>query len=286
MKFTRKTLLETLRRKNNGYTTYQARKVARVSVRRVNQVWEEYQRTGEIPEIGKNNGRPKRPLLDEEVAIVKQAYQLYRVSASTLEKLIKRDYDKHIPHNHIHKILVKLGYAKQKDKKDIRKKNWIRYQRRHSLTAVHLDWYFDAFAEIWALPVIDDASRKMLALVEEKSATTDASIQAMKEAMKHGTIKQCITDHGTQFIKSNGEARFNKFLVKNGIKHILCRIKHPQSNGKSEKFNDLYKNHRHAFKTKEEFMNWYNGIRPHRSLKFNILETPQQAFIRKFKAEV
>ena len=286
MKFTRKSLLETLRRKNNGYTTYQARKVARVSVRRVNQIWNEYQRTGEIPKIGKNNGRPRRPFLEEEVEIVKQTYQQYRVSASTLEKLIRRDHDLHIPHNHIHKILVKQGYAKQKNKKDIRKKNWIRYQRRHSLTAVHLDWYFDAYAKIWALPVIDDASRKMLALVEEESATTDASIKAMREALKHGKIKQCITDHGTQFIKTHGKARFNKFLKKKGIKHILCRIKHPQSNGKSEKFNDLYKNHRHAFKTKEEFMYWYNEIRPHKSLNFDILETPQQAFIRKMKAEV
>lgn len=286
MKLSRRKLLEILRRKNKGWTTYQARKIARVSVRRFNQVWKEYQETGEIPEIGKQMGRPKRPILPEEEEIVVAAFREYRVSASTLEKLINRNHELHLPHNHIHKIMVKHGLAKPKDKKDIRKKNWIRYERRHSLTAVHLDWYFDAISRIWALPVIDDASRKMLALVEEEHATTDASIQAMKDALKHGQIKQCITDHGTQFIKSHGKARFNKFLVKNDIKHILCRIKHPQSNGKSEKFNDLYKNHRHAFKTKEGFMHWYNEIRPHRSLKFDILETPQQAFIRKMKKEV
>ncbi|MBI4139964.1 IS481 family transposase, partial [Candidatus Woesearchaeota archaeon] len=31
---------------------------------------------------------------------------------------------------------------------------------------------------------------------------------------------------------------------------------------------------------------WYNEKRPHRSLNFEALETPQQAFLRKMPAEV
>jgi hypothetical protein len=30
-------------------------------------------------------------------------------------------------------------------------------------------------------------------------------------------------------------------------------------------------------------MYWYNDVRPHRSLKFEELETPSQAFVRKLK---
>ena len=40
-----------------------------------------------------------------------------------------------------------------------------------------------------------------------------------------------------------------------------------------------------AFKTKEEFLKWYNEIRPHRSLNFEMLETPSQAFKRKRRVE-
>lgn len=182
--------------------------------------------------------------------------------------------------------MVQEDLAKPKGKKDVRKKDWIRYERRHSLTAVHLDWYYDPVKEQWVLPVLDDASRKMLSLMEERSATTDASIQAMEQALVHGRIRQCITDHGTQFTKDDrGRSGFEEFLKARGIKHILCRVKHPQSNGKSEKFNDLYGNHRHAFKTKEEFMRWYNEVRPHRSLRFDVLETPEQAFLRKMRKE-
>ena len=286
MKLTKGKLIETLRRKNEGWTTYQARKIAGISIRRVNQVYKQYQLTGAIPEIGKNLGRKAKTIEEWEIQMVKQAYEKYRVSASTLMRLIERDYDKHINHNRIHKIMLSLGYAKKKDKKDVRKKDWIRYERRHSLTAVHIDWYCVKEDE-WAFGVEDDASRKILALIECTSPTTDKSIDGMEESLKHGTIKQCISDHGTQFIKTlaNDYCRFQEFLRQKNIQHILCRIKHPQSNGKIEKWFDTYRLHRPAFKDKRDFIYWYNEVRPHRSLKFEILETPQQAFIRKMRKD-
>ena len=286
MKLTRGKLIDTIRRKNQGWTTYQTRKIAGISIRRVNQVYKQYLLTELIPEIGKNNGRPARPIEEWEIQTVKEAFERYSVSASMLMRLIERDYGKHINHNRIHRILLDLGMAKKKDKKDIRKKDWIRYERRHSLTAVHIDWYYHAIMQHWAFAVLDDASRKLLALVECDSPTTEKSIMGMEEAISQGAIRQCISDHGTQFIKQEEMgSRFKDFLIENSIKQILCRIKHPQSNGKVEKFFDLYQNKRILFKTKEEFIIWYNDVRPHRSLNFEELETPQQAFIRKMKAE-
>jgi putative transposase len=287
MKLNKTKLLETIRALNNGATTYQTRKIAGISVRRVHQLWQEYLKTNKLPEIGRAMGRPNRPITPHEKKIVTETFKLYRVSASTLEKIIERDYKMHISHNHIHKILVNIGFAKTKTKKDIRKKNWIRYQRRHSLTAVHIDWHFNAKKRIWIFLVIDDASRKVLTLLECKSKSTKASIQGMKLALKHGRIKQCISDHGAEFVSNiGGKSKFAKFLQEEGIKQILCRIKHPQSNGKAEKFFDLYDRHRWSFNTKEGFLNWYNDIRPHRSLNFSDLETPALAFQRKMRAEV
>jgi len=284
MKLTRSKLIETIRRKNEGWTTYQARKIAGISIRRVNQVWNEYQFTNQVPDIGKKNGRPSKPFEQWEIDMVKQAYQKYRVSADTLERIIQRDFEKHIGHNRIHKILLLLCFAKRKNKKDIRKKKWIRYERRHSLTAVHIDWHFDGKTYVFA--VIDDASRKLLALLECNSATTDYSIQGMELALLQGKIKQCISDHGAQFISNvDGDSRFKAFLKTKGIKQILCRVKHPQSNGKVEKWFECYDNHRSAFEKREKFVDWYNEIRPHRALNFEVLETPAQAFVRKTRAE-
>ena len=151
---------------------------------------------------------------------------------------------------------------------------------------MHIDWHCIKDDE-WAFGVEDDASRKILALIECSNATTDKSIDGMEEALKHGSIRQCISDHGTQFIKNitDGNSRFKDYLQSRSIQQILCRINHPQSNGKIEKWFDTYAKHRNAFKTKEDFLYWYNEVRPHRSLNFEILETPQQAFIRKMRKD-
>lgn len=283
MKLSKSKLTEILRKLADGKTVYQARKVADISVRRVYQVKEAFDKTGEIQKIGENVGRPRKSFEEWEILTVKQAFEKYRVSADTLERLIDRDYNKHIGHNRIHQILIYLGYAKKKAVKDIRKKKWIRYERKHSLTAVHIDWHY--FKGIWVFGVEDDASRKLLALIEDEKESTDNSILGMELALKHGQIKQCISDHGSTFISnfSDGESRFKNYLKSNSIKQILCRIKHPQSNGKMEKWFGCYDRNREAFETKEKFIYWYNDVKPHRALKFDELETPSQAFIRKLK---
>ena len=206
------------------------------------------------------------------------------MSADALERLIERDEKSHLSHYKIHKILLEFGYAEKKEKTDVRKKKWIRYQGMHSLTAAHIDWHYDG--KLWVFAVIDDASRKILAVIECNSPTTKTSIEGMKIALKHGKIKQVISDHGSQFMNNvEGYSEFQEFLKLNKIKHIKCKIKHPQSNGKIEKWFGCYDKHRKAFRTKEEFLHWYNEVRPHRSLNFEMLETPAQAFIRKRRKE-
>ena len=283
MKLTQAKLTETLRKLADGKTVYQARKIAGVSVRRVYQVKEAFDETGEIPSIGKYAGRPRKPFNEWEIKVVKEVYEKYRVSADTLERLIDRDFKKHIGHNRIHQILVYLGYAQKKANKNIRKKKWVRYQRRHSLTAVHIDWHY--FKGTWVFAVEDDASRKLLALIEDEKESTDNSIFGMELALKHGPIKQCISDHGSTFTSNfiDANSRFRDYLKSKVIKPILCKVKHPQSNGKIEKWFQAYDKHRRAYKTIKEFLFWYNNLKPHKALNFDILETPSQAFIRKMR---
>lgn len=287
MKLTKTKLLETLRQLNNGASKYQARKVAGISTRRVYQVWTSYQATGELPAIGRHAGRPRRPITDQERLLVRQAYERYRINADGLELVIQRDHDVHLPHNHIHRVLLELGFAEAGKPGVKRKQKWKRYERKHSLTAVHIDWHQRPNDGIWVLAIIDDASRKMLVVIECNNPTTEASIQGMELALQHGKILQCISDHGSQFTSNlEGDSRFKAWLEANGIQQILCRIKHPQSNGKVEKWFDTYEHHRDAFGTLSEFLTWYNDIRPHRSLQWELLETPTVAFERKRKAEV
>jgi transposase InsO family protein len=65
----------------------------------------------------------------------------------------------------------------------------------------------------------------------------------------------------------------------------LAGVKHPQTNGKLERWFGEYQKHRLAFSSFEEFKEWYNN-RLHGSLEFEHLETPERAFRRKMRQEM
>jgi len=272
-----------------GMTPYQISKLMAVSISRVYQIWRKYNETGAMPAVGLRSGRPKKELSFNQIGIILKTYNEQKVSASILEALIEKKYKIHINHNKIHQILLEKGLANRIGMK-IRKKNWVRYERKHSLTAVHMDWFYDPHIGKWIIAVLDDASRMILSYGAFDHATAENTILVLKEALKYGKIKQAITDHGAQFTANkfdkNGKAysQFEEFCKENKIKHILCRIKHPQSNGKMERWFGLYKQKIYLFGSLDEFVHWYNHIKPHMSLDFEKLETPVQAFRRKFKA--
>jgi len=98
-------------------------------------------------------------------------------------------------------------------------------------------------------------------------------------------IEQVITDHGSQFFANktdkNGESnsKFSLFLEENNIKHVKARVKHPQTNGKIEKWYDTYEKYRFQFENFDKFVNWYNTVRYHESLDSDrYLMTPYEAF--------
>ena len=97
--------------------------------------------------------------------------------------------------------------------------------------------------------------------------------------------EEILTDHGIQFF-SNGKNgipgdhnKFQQYLDNNGIKHILGRIDHPQTNGKLEKLNDTIKRLRPYFSTWEEVVYHYNYERMHDSLSSgDDVVTPAMAY--------
>ena len=59
----------------------------------------------------------------------------------------------------------------------------------------------------------------------------------------------------------------------------MARIKHPQTNGKIEKWYHTYEKSRKLFDDFDKFVNWYNSIRYHESLdEKHYLQTPEDAF--------
>ncbi len=149
-----------------------AAKYLGITPRRFRQIHKMYRSTGSIPAIGVNLGRPKKEIPAEWKEIIKEEYEKFRQNAVYQEKTIFARCKIRIPHNTIHKVMLEFGFAHEQESKQRRRKPWIRYERKHSLSAVHIDWHESKVIMGKQLcTILDDASRKILAAGEFDNAT-------------------------------------------------------------------------------------------------------------------
>jgi putative transposase len=290
VKLTDKKIKHIIRAKIRGESTKDIARDLKLSPSTVKRVWMHWTRTKMQLNI-KKFGRKKKTLDEESVKLILEVNKEQNLGARWLEKVIEFKHGIHIPHNAIHKVLLSHGLAKVNRNKSKRRRPWIRYERDHSLSLMHLDWHTSDHngKNVHVCVVLDDSSRFILAGGEFDAETTDNAIQLLKEAVvKYGhlaSIEQVLTDRGAQFYANkrdkngNAESRFEFFLEENKIKHIKSRVNHPQTNGKVEKWNDTYEINRFRFENFNNFVNWYNSIRFHESLDTKwYLQTPEIAF--------
>ena len=258
-----------------------------VTRRRVEQLIAEHRKSGGVPELGKA-GRKSIPITEEESSAILEAYARYRTNALYLEQKIENDYDgRHINHNRIHKVLLMNSLAGKSRKKWIRRK-WVRYEREHSNSLWHTDRHEikdTRWRGKWLTAYEDDASRFIAGYGVHETPKSEYSVNALENAIKeHGKPASILSDHGTMFYSIESETRekgmteFEKCLLKHKIRFILGRVNHPQTNGKIEKFFDIFESKIKWFHSIEEFMEWYNSVRPHGALD---LKTPIQAYYEK-----
>jgi len=231
------------------------------------------------------SGRPPKAIKPEDTDFILKVRKEHPLGAVGLEKLLDFKEGVHVPHNRIHKILKGQGLAKTEPRKSNRRK-WIRYERRHSNSLWHADW-FEVDRKQWIV-IIDDASRVAVSVMEFGNATAENSVVALNEAVKvWGVPKQLMTDHGAQFNSTERATcenpqpnAFQRRLTELGVEHIKARVKHPQSNGKAERFVSTARFLYRHFGTLEKAVEYYNLRRPHMSLEFadGSLRTPVEAF--------
>jgi putative transposase len=170
-----------------------------------------------------------------------------------------------------------------------RRRPWVRFEREYAGVTVHMDWYHNE-QDQQVLGVEDDASRRVFDMIETDGSSASQSVDLLDRVREEldppVPILEVITDHGSEFINTHHDERpcldheFEGYLHDNDIKHTLCKVGRPQSNGKIERFFQTYEKHRWRFGTLEEFLTFYNEERPHMSLAWDNLETPADAFDR------
>lgn len=267
-------------------SVYSIAKLQHITPRWARELYREYKKTGRYP-YPKPPGRKSSHIKAEECRRVLEMKEKHPLSgATTLEKLLDRE-GVHIPHNRVHRILKERGLAKDEPKKQKRKR-WIRYERKHSNSLWHMDWFEVTGGNMTIIE--DDASRYIVEGRVFNRATGMNSARAMENALgTYAKPKQVITDYGSQFTAVPREGyhdprptAFQRLLEARGIKHIRAKVKHPQTNGKVEKGGGgTIKQLVDHFGSLEKAIHYYNFERPHWSLNIDECETPFKAYVRK-----
>ena len=129
----------------------------------------------------------------------------------------------------------------------------------------------------YPLDIIDDHSRYALK-VEPRISTANVVIPVFTDAFREfGLPNSILTDNGAQFAGfKKGYTRFEKWLMDLDIQPIHGRIKHPQTQGKIERFHRTMKQELLKHTTiadiddaAEKLTAWkdkYNNLRPHEAL--------------------
>jgi putative transposase len=261
-----------------------------VSVRRVQQLYAQYRSTGATPVLGKG-GRPGEEVTERERRTILDAFRRWRACACYLtEMLAARGVD--ISHRKIHRVLREEGLALEEPRKQRRRK-WIRYEREHSNSLWHTDWHEikdPRWKDQWLVCYEDDASRFITGYGVYPTLTSTFSVEVLDRAIKrYGRPRAVLSDHGSTFYAIESVARekgltaFEKYLLKNKVKFVTGRVDHPQTNGKVEKFFDIFEKKVKFFSSIDEFFEWYNCDRPHGAFDLSKLETPVQMFYRKME---
>jgi transposase InsO family protein len=133
------------------------------------------------------------------------------------------------------------------------------------------------------LTILDDCTRFCLCLDHHEHETFEAVHQSLRRVFEeYGLPQSILCDNGNPWgtAQSVGYTRLELWLMQLGILPKHGRVRHPQTQGKDERFNGTVKNEllkytdiadgAHAQKKFAEFREFYNNVRPHHALNLDV----------------
>lgn len=186
----------------------------------------------------------------------------------------------------ISQVLVREGLQKPFPKRR-KPRKYKRYEWPLPNFMWHTDWHTIKIVKLKGKQLItylDDCSRRVMAYGVFDNPTTRNSLLILYKAIAANGISpaELNSDRGSQFIPNkfdkHGKASsaFQEALQELGITFVPSRRRHPQTNGKLEKFHDIFeKEFDERFGTIDEFMWWYNDERLSEATDYM---TPNEAY--------
>jgi transposase InsO family protein len=204
--------------------------------------------------------------------------------ARKLQHLL-RQQEIQLPATTIHRILERYDLIRDCDRR-------VRAVQRFEREQPNQLWQMDFKGPkgwdepVGPLSVLDDHSRYALAL-DSTGSTQAEGVQTVLERVfrEHGVPEQMLMDHGTPWFNAQahqGWTRLTVWLMDQDIRLYFSGIRHPQTQGKVERFHRTLtqallrrgtpeESHRQVWL--DDFRHEYNCVRPHEALQ---MRTPRQ----------
>jgi len=235
-------------------------------------VWEirtKFEKDGEEGLKTHKPGRLFEPLNAKFYNVVVEEWKKNKCGARKLHIITKKK-GFGVSRRKIEQVLITEGFQKPvKERKKPRK--YKRYEWPIPNIMWHTDWHVIKAKKMKGeniLVYIDDCSRKIMAHITGIQTTQNSLFALYSAIAKHTVTPYYLnSDRGSQFIANkfdtdgNANHAFQEVLKELGIEFIPSKRRHPQTNGKTERFfGILDKEFDERFADLAEFINWYNGI--------------------------
>lgn len=211
--------------------------------------------------------------------------------AATIRKVLENSGWENLPCiRTVNNILSRNGCILPEESE--KRHKFIRFQKEHCnemwQTDFKGDFAMNDGSRCYPLDIIDDCSRYLIR-IKPSTNTKNLVIPTFESAFyEYGMPLSVLSDNGGQFAGfKQGYTQFEKWLMCFDVLPIHCKVKHPQTQGKIERFhrtlnNELLKHQvfsdiNDADAKMQQWRNKYNHIRPHEAL--NML-TPSDVYIK------
>lgn len=204
----------------------------------------------------------------------------------------------------LYRILCKQGFSVSLRKisqvlkavglqKPCRKRQKPRKYRRYEWPLPNLMWHTDWYELSDGRQLIvylDDCTRKIMGHQTFDHATTRNALLVLYRAIaEHEAVPLLLnSDKGTQFYankrdkQGNARHEFEEALEFLGIQFIPSRTRHPQTNGKTERWFGIFAaEYDDRFKGIDEFVHWYNSRRVSEAIDYQSPEDKYSALFGK-----
>lgn len=234
--------------------------------------------------VPKKRGPKEKNISVQFEKLIKTLWHEHKIGSQKLLYLTKEvGFD--VSERQIQKILNRNN-LKMNNRSRPSQIKYCKYERSKPDELWHTDWSECPFTGKKLIAFIDDHSRYLIHAEFFSNATAENSILAFENAiLKNGIPKQILTDNGSHFTNTHNRGDpnhiFTQFCVLQGVKHILGRPSHPETNGKIERWFGTYKKEfDERFNNIEDFIKFYNEKRIHQSLDYKV---PAERYIDGFK---